>query len=385
MGARLINNPRQTNRDYVGAFPALHMRSLRKAALFKEGHQTVGFFQHPSVSKVIPISVDLRVEHDLKLIAGHGDSATIIQIIRLTHRPAGFNGRRWYFVNETGERAESLFLVDGRFRTRREARLTYRSQSMGELDRVLERRRKLEAQLKGTSARGPARGRRRKQAEERLEEIEDSVNGFGWALLRRIENSSVLARERKQRSLDRLEAARTAMTQRKDVDAEWVIKTFGSSVDGLKAGTILPDPSPKPPRSVSSDPASQVDIGMLQRLGFVKPGRMLGDQLGWPEAWLPEPGRRIFFLVDLRDRQRPCAVFVICNRERQAHQLFALKPIKGRFGRQEYRFICPHTGHLSNVVSYSEGAFSVRRYPSDRTEKLDDHPKSAATAHQSGA
>jgi len=296
-------------------------------------------------------------------VVQHGNSAANLQVIRLAHRPAGFNGRRWYFVSETGERAETLFLVDGRFRTRREAGLTYRSQSMGELDRVLDHRRKLEARLKGTSARGPARGRRRKQAEERLEEIENSLNGLGWALVRRIENSSVLARKRKRRSMDRLESARTAMTQRKDVDAEWVIKTFGSIVDGLKAGTISPDASPTPPRRGSSNPEPQVNIGILQRLGFVKPGKMLGDQLGWSEAWIPEPGRRLFFIVDLRDRRRPFAVFVIRDRERQAHQLFALKPIKGRFGRQEYRFICPHTGHLSNVISYSEGAFFCSTLP----------------------
>jgi hypothetical protein len=30
---------------------------------------------------------------------------------------------------------------------------------------------------------------------------------------------------------------------------------------------------------------------------------------------------------------------VVCDPERQAHQLFALKRIKGRFGRQEYRFV----------------------------------------------
>ena len=59
---------------------------------------------------------------------------------------------------------------------------------MGELDRVLERRRKLEARVKGTSARGPARERRRKQAEERLEEIEGSLRGFEWGLVHRIEN-----------------------------------------------------------------------------------------------------------------------------------------------------------------------------------------------------
>jgi hypothetical protein len=51
-------------------------------------------------------------------------------------------------VSESGKRAETLFLVDGRFRTRREAGLTYRSQSMGELDQLLERKRKIEARLR---------------------------------------------------------------------------------------------------------------------------------------------------------------------------------------------------------------------------------------------
>jgi hypothetical protein len=87
MGARLINNPRQTNRDYVGTFPALHMRSLCKAPMFKEILGAVGVFQYPGVSKAIPIFVDLRVEHDLKLVVQHGKSAANIQVIRLTHRP----------------------------------------------------------------------------------------------------------------------------------------------------------------------------------------------------------------------------------------------------------------------------------------------------------
>ena len=357
MGARLINNPRQTNRGHVDAFPALHMRSIRKT-IFYEGHRTEGFFRHPSVSKAVPIIVDLRVdEHDYRVIVRHGDSATNIQVIRLTHRPTGFNGRRWYFVSEKGERAETLFLVDGRFRTRREAGLTYRSQSMGELDRVLQRREKLKAQLKGTRARGPARGRRRKQAEERLEEIESFLTGFESGLLLRYQKKLEHARERRRRSLERLEAARTAMTQRKDVKPDWVIKTFGSLVDGLKAGTILPDPSPIPPRSASSDPDPQINMGILQRLGFLQPGKMLGDQLGWPEAWVPEPDRRLFFIIDLRDRRHPCAVLLVCDPGRQAHQLFALKRIKGRFGRQEYQFICPHTGRQSTAISYSEGQF----------------------------
>src|SRR5882757_9060892 len=113
--------------------------------------------------------------------------------------------------------------------------------------------------------------------------------------------------------------------------------------------TSSPDTSPIPPRSASSDPGPQVNIGILQRLGFVQTGKMLGDQLGWSEAWVPEPGRRLFFIIDLRDRRRPCAVLLVCDPGRQAHQLFALKRIKGRFGRQEYCFICPVCTENSNL------------------------------------
>jgi hypothetical protein len=55
--------------------------------------------------------VDLRFKHNLKVGIKHGDSNTDMQVIRLTHRPAGFNGRRWYFVSAKGERAEKLFWV----------------------------------------------------------------------------------------------------------------------------------------------------------------------------------------------------------------------------------------------------------------------------------
>jgi hypothetical protein len=230
MGARLINKPRRTKIGHVEAFPVLHMRSLRKSAMFSEGQRTEGHFRYPGASNAITIIVDLRSEHDLKVLlkVGHADSATNMQVIGLTHRPTGFNGRRWYFVSQNGERAETLFLVGGFFRTRREAGLTYRSQSVGELDRALDRRRKLQAQLEGTGARGPARGRRRKQANEELAEIQRLLAAFESGLVLRDQNIRAQARERRRSSLERLDAARAAMAQRKDVQPEWVITTFGT-------------------------------------------------------------------------------------------------------------------------------------------------------------
>src|SRR5260221_4515349 len=200
-------------------------------------------------------------------------------------------------VSANGERAETLFLVEGFFRTRREARLTYRSQSIGELDRALDRRRKLQAQLEGTGARGPARGRRRKQAEEELAEIQRLLAAFESGLVLRDQNRRAQARERRRSSLEKLDAAPAAMAQRQDVQPEWVITTFCTLVDGLQAATTSPDTSPIAPRSASSDPGPQVNIGILQRLGFVQTGKMLGDQLGWSEAWVPEPGRRLSLLT----------------------------------------------------------------------------------------
>src|SRR6266481_3537736 len=52
----------------------------------------------------------------------------------------------------------------------------------------------------------------------------------------------------------------------------------------------------------------------------------------------------------IAEGQGTAAVLLVCDPGRQAHQLFVLKRIKGRFGRQEYCFICPHTGRQSTVI-----------------------------------
>src|SRR5258705_1690719 len=78
------------------------MRSLRKSAMFSEGQRTEGHFRYPGASNAITIIVDLRSEHDLKVLlkVGHADSATNMQVIGLTHRPTGFNGRRWLSLSQ---------------------------------------------------------------------------------------------------------------------------------------------------------------------------------------------------------------------------------------------------------------------------------------------
>src|SRR5258708_19875869 len=123
MGARLINNSRRTKIGHVEDFPVLDMRSLRKTAMFSEGQRTEGHFRCPGASKPITIIVDLRSEHNLEVLleVGHTDSATNMQVIGLTHRPTGFNGRRWDFVSTNGETAETLFSVSRSFPSRRQS------------------------------------------------------------------------------------------------------------------------------------------------------------------------------------------------------------------------------------------------------------------------
>src|SRR5258708_1640495 len=159
---------------------------------------TSGIPEPPTRSRSLSICARSMTSKSLKV--EHADSATNMQVIGLTHRPTGFNGRRWYFVSKNGKRAETLFLVGGFFQTRREAGLTYRSQSMGELDRALDRRRKLQAQLEGTGARGPARGRRRKQAEEKLAEIQRLLAAFESGLVLRNQNRRAQAGQRRRSS-----------------------------------------------------------------------------------------------------------------------------------------------------------------------------------------
>src|SRR5260221_9699464 len=68
-----------------------------KVRCFSEGQRTEGHFLYPGASNAITIIVDLRSEHDLKVLlkVGHADSATNMQVIGLTHRPTGFTLLSW--------------------------------------------------------------------------------------------------------------------------------------------------------------------------------------------------------------------------------------------------------------------------------------------------
>ena len=76
MGARLINNPRQTNRGHIDAVLPLDIKELRKSGFFNEGQLTQCSFRYAGLS--ILVDVDLRFEFGAQLILRfkNGDSIT---------------------------------------------------------------------------------------------------------------------------------------------------------------------------------------------------------------------------------------------------------------------------------------------------------------------
>jgi hypothetical protein len=280
MGARGINNSRETNVGTVEAFPFIDIRELRKLGVIVEGERArIGLFPR------LPLCIfaNLLSLNDSYLTFSNAEGQ---QDIPLKSRPNTFGGRRWYFVDEKGKLCEKLYFVAGRFVSRKSARLTYRSQSMGELDTILRRREKLRLRLEGTYLRGPARGRKRYEIIRKLEWVEWWVEWSGHALDNRFHWRMEADERRRKASKQRLEDAAQAMAVRRDVTPQWVVDTFAARVDELKNGaqsqrkrinsnSIQDEPAGKIKKNVP-----HIDIGILGRLGYVRKGQLLGDQLG---------------------------------------------------------------------------------------------------------
>jgi len=367
MGARIHNNPKTQNLGYVDHTLALDIRELRKKGFVVEGRQKRGRIPTPLVPAGLSFIVDLVKPGDPHVLIDVPGAKGHQQFIGLRSRETQFGGRRWFFLDEVGHLCEKLYLVGRTFVSRKYGGLTYRTQSLGSLDRILQRREKLQKRLNGNRGRGPARGKVRHGLMAQLEEIERMIDFVGGALVRSGEQVERKQRKRREASKQRLETASRLMRHRQDVPPAEVIERFTPLVDRLKqqqpplqppAGGSCPSPD-----AIESEERAHVDIGTLARLGYLKEGQLLGDQLGWPEDWLPEPQRRLFFLIDARESKRRCALFIMQDREGLEHQFFWLARVEGLFGRQENRFVCPPDHALSRTLLYEAGRFVCPRRP----------------------
>jgi hypothetical protein len=303
----------------------------------------------------------------VKFPDGNGSLRT--QSIMIEPRPTRFSGRRWSFVEKDGTRAEILYLVGGLFRSRKSARLTYRSQSAGDMDQLLSKPGKLRARLAGTTTSAPLRGKARLAAAAELERLEEAAALVGSAVAARASAAAQRQRERRKASIERLERARQLIEERQDRTAGWVVKKFKPALDTLKAQMTKRAPR-SPTRGVDQAtlraPAGvEVQAETLRRMGYLKPGEIVGAQLGWPRAFIGSAKRRLFFLADLRT-QRGCVVFVIQDPGNTETQLFWLRQAAGAFGRREARFACPFTGRSSAALADADGQFVLGAPPPTR-------------------
>jgi hypothetical protein len=224
------------------------------------------------------------ISHDHPYLVVFSD--VMRQSIPLRSRPNTLGGRRWYFVDERGKLSEKLYFMLDRFVSRKMARLTYRSQSLGTIDTILHRQEKLSQRLKGTQLRGPARGRIRSEIAAKLQRDEERFELIVLALCAAGRSRRTAQQRRREASKQRLEDAAQAMAAQRGVTSKWVVDTFAARVDELKneaqsqrkrvsSNSIQDEPTIKIKKNVP-----HIDIGILGRLGYVRKGQLLGAQLG---------------------------------------------------------------------------------------------------------
>jgi hypothetical protein len=124
-------------------------------------------------------------------------------------------------------------------------------------------------------------------------------------------------------------------------------------------------------------PVAQIDLGILRRLGYCKPGELKGDELGWPPSWIQHEGRRLYFLIDRRVVGRECALFIIEDGNQQPRaQFFWLREGTSGFGRRQWFFWDPACDSVSDRLRYGHSGF---RYHNAEQPNGDDWDLERAT------
>ncbi|EKS41455.1 hypothetical protein [Afipia broomeae] len=357
MGKRwLSNNYRVSNLGYVGSSHRIDLRVFKKFGWMKDGQRTHWQTDYPSSGRMV---ADLRPGYDNLLVI---DIEGIRQNIQLVSRPTPFGGRRWYFIDDLGQRCERMFLFGNRFVSRKTARLTYRTQSAGTETKWVNERDDLDQALNGNPLKGPARGRRRERLQARRDLLDKAIEGVGAGIAGHIMFVRAQALLRKNSSIQRLEAAKKGLERQPGLSSELILQRFESYIAAAKTQT------PKPPFSVNAVcgpaaskaelPPQHVDLSILRRLDIARPGDVVGKQLGWPQEWIGNPGKQIFAIVDMRDSTSPCAMFIIDDDGLPlATQFFWIVEVRAAFGRTQMHFLAAEGGDTSEILYYRDGVF----------------------------
>ena len=367
MGARLINQPRTRNVGYVDEAPALKISDLRlRGMLFIQGEvggsTGVAWLRdgREILRRFIAQRFNREMENAIWMLSDLSDAEG--QWISLTSKPMHLGGRRWWFICPiTGKPCDILYCVGGIFASRAAHRLTYRSQSQGWLDRILSDRDKLAARLEGTPGRGPARGRRRRRAEEQMVYVQRVIDAMGDQICQTGDRRTALARERGKALASRVHDFMVNMRAVPiTADNRSVVELYRQYLDVQEPRGKAP-PSARRGARVPGEflqDRPYLDTLVLRKLNYLQEGQIRGSTLGWPKAWVPEPDRQIHFLIDLRDPKRSKALIIYVDPAGLSFQPLWLKRIRGDFGKEELMFVCPEARIATRVLLYQGGRFA---------------------------
>lgn len=359
MGKRFVNNLPTKSKGFVHTGDRLDLRLLKKIGYVADGELLYWTnYPHPCV-----YVADLRRDSQSELVIDQDRQP--VQVIPLAYRKMNVGGRRWFFLDEEGERCETLYLYQGRYVSRAAAGLTYRTQSNTALTRWCNERTKIDWKLKGDTLVGPARGKHRKKLERRKKRVEAAFEMVGDALAGEILERQRINLIRRDASDNRLDDAREAMQACRDMDREDVLALFGPILDEMLITSRRV--RPKPPPIINGRAASKkelppqiVDLGVLSRLGYLEPRGISAHQLGWPKEWLGSSDRRVFFLIDLRNSKSGRALFVTEDAGAITNaSFFWIVKIKGAFGRFRPMFQSVHDASCAEYLIYKDGVFSL--------------------------
>lgn len=178
MGGKGSGAKRSTNAADVEDMLALDLRALRRLGVARPGECVIDTL-HWRIGGLNAAYVRLRIDlSDIEdggsiTITGMMPDGRINQHVAIATVPAPMGGHRCYYIcPASGERAEVLYYVSGRFASRKAQRLSYATQGMNDLTAARRRATKLRRRLAGKDGRARPRGRNRVAVARRAEEAE---------------------------------------------------------------------------------------------------------------------------------------------------------------------------------------------------------------------
>lgn len=185
MGGYSSGRYRERNRGTVEAAIRLDLRVMRRQGFLVPGAVTSGVQRWTWAATgeetgAVNVTVNLAdPEAGFVVVRFNLNGEPHVQEIQLAWRPMRYGGRRYYFICPKQYRwCEVLPISGGIFACRQAHRLTYQSQSAGQIDRMRERARRLEKRLWPDKGKPKPRGRNRKRLLDAWERADTAFESF---------------------------------------------------------------------------------------------------------------------------------------------------------------------------------------------------------------